>query len=87
MKMKVYYEQGDIVLDKETMSFAIVLEDKEDINRVKAITTNRVVSVEYLHRDNVEYVGEVDLLAEIKRIVKNANLIKDGEANAKSIIH
>lgn len=67
--MKVIFEQGDIVLNKKTLSFGIVLEDMEEINRVKVLTVKHKAIVEYPRRNEVDYISEVDLAAKLKTIL------------------
>lgn len=67
--MKFIFEQGDIVLNKNTLSFGIVLDDMEEINRVKVLTVKHRAVVEYPHRDEVDYIGKVDLSAKLKTIL------------------
>lgn len=67
--MKVFFEQGDIVLNKKTLSFGIVLYDMEEINRVIVLTVKHRAVVEYPRRNEVDYIGKVDLAAKLKKIL------------------
>lgn len=67
--MKVIFEQGDIVLNNKTLSFGIVLEDMEERNRVAVLTVKHRVVVEFPLRNEVDYIGEVDLRAKLKEIL------------------
>lgn len=78
--MRKTFEQGDIIFDKSTMCFGIVINDLDCINRVKALEVSHACRIECPHKSDVEYVGEVgDLRAEIKRLIKSSNLIKGGD--------
>lgn len=74
--MKVIFEQGDIVLNKKTLSFGIVLDDMEEINRVRVLTVTHRVIIEHPHRNEVEYVTFVDLRSKLKKIL---NEVKSDE--------